>query len=148
MTEQDVNKLLAKLSSLPYAKPIDSDMVGDWLAVFRRNSITQSELAEAYLRLLEDAKEWIPLASIIEMCRHVRRERTPYAPPLPPPTGEPITPEQRDEILRGLKSPEFALEVIEGRGKARTYRIHTEDAVITDVEARRDDQIRRMKGEA
>lgn len=85
ITEQVVNGLLAKLSQLPYAKPIDADMVGDWLAVFRRNGITQSELAEAYLRLLEDAKEWIPLGAIVEMCKQVRMERTPYAPPLDPP---------------------------------------------------------------
>lgn len=146
ITEQVVNRLLAKLSQLPYAKPIDADMAGDWLAVFRREGVTQSELAEAYLRIIAVAKEWVPLGEIIEECREVRRERTPYSPPLPPPTGTPITPEQRDEILRSLKNPEFALEVIEGRGAARTYRIHTEDAVINDEDLRRrDDQIRRMR---
>jgi hypothetical protein len=145
ITEQVVNRLLAKLSTLPYAKPIDADMVGDWLAVFRRNGITQSELAEAYLRLLEDAKEWIPLGTIVEMCKQVRMERTPYAPPLDPPTGTPITPEERDEILRGLKHREFALEVIEGRGQSRRYRVEPEDVVITDEDiARREEQKRRM----
>jgi len=146
ITEQVVNKLLSKLSSLPYAKPIDSDMVGDWLAVLRREAISQAELAEAYLRIISTATEWVALASIIADCRIVRRERTPYPGHLSLPTGEPITPEQRDEILRSLKHPEFALAVIEGRGKARTYRIHTDDAVIPDVEARRDDQIRKMRG--
>lgn len=117
VTEQVVNKLLAKLSSLPFAKPVDSDMVGDWLAIFRREEITQSELAEAYLRIIGRAKEWVPLASIVEECRNVRLERRAYELPLPPPTGTSITPEERDAILKGLKNPAFALEVIEGRGE-------------------------------
>jgi len=145
ITEQVVNRLLAKLSQLPYAKPIDADMAGDWLAVFRREGVTQSELAEAYLRIIGTAKEWVPLCEIIEACREVRRERTPYSPPLPPPTGTPITPEERDEILRGLKHREFALEVIEGRGKSRRYRVEPEGAIITEEDLRRrDEQIRRM----
>lgn len=146
ITEQVVNRLLAKLSQLPYAKPIDADMAGDWLAVFRREGVTQYELAEAYLRIIGTAKEWVPLGEIIEECRQVRRERTPYSPPLPPATGTPITPEERDEILRGLKHREFALEVIEGRGQSRRYSIHAEDAIIDDAEERRAEQVRRLRG--
>lgn len=145
ITEQVVNRLLAKLSQLPYAKPIDADMAGDWLAVFRREGVTQYELAEAYLRIIGTAKEWVPLGEIIEECRQVRRERTPYSPPLPPATGTPITPEERDEILKGLKNPAFALEVIEGRGQSRRYRVEPEDAFITEEDLRRrDEQIRRL----
>jgi hypothetical protein len=150
VTEQTVRKLLAKLSGLPFAKPVDADTVADWFAVLRREGVTQSELAEAYLRIIGTAKEWVPLATIIEECREVRRERTPYAPPLPPPTGTPITPEERDEILKGLKNPAFALEVIEGRGERQRYRIEREDDVIISDEdlAKRDEQVRRMRGEA
>lgn len=145
VTEQTVRKLLAKLSGLPFAKPVDADTVADWFAVFRREGITQSELTEAYLRIIATAKEWVPLATIIGECRNVRMERTPYAPPLDPPTGTPITPEERDEILRGLKHREFALEVIEGRGQSRRYRVEPEDVVITDEDiARREEQKRRM----
>lgn len=150
ITEQVVNRLLAKLSQLPYAKPIDADMAGDWLAIFRREEITQSELAEAYLRIIGRAKEWVPLASIVEECRNVRLERRAYELPLPPPTGTPITPEERDAILKGLKNPAFALEVIEGRGERHRYRIEREDDVLISDEdiARRDEQVRRLRGEA
>ena len=137
-------KALALLSILPHAPTITEATLIGWGTALDDARISPSELVEGARRLLQKCEAWPAPAQLIEACREIRRRNAP-ASPLPPPTGEPITPEQRDEILRGLKNPEFALEVIEGRGKARTYRIHTDDAVIPDVEARRDDQIRRMR---
>ena len=120
-------------------------MAKDWFAVLRRASVSRGELGEAYLRILETATEWVPVAKIVEECRDVRRERTPYAPPIEPPTGSKITREERDEILRSLKNPAFALEVIEGRGESRRYTISEDEVIITDEDiARREEQKRRM----
>lgn len=139
-------RALALLSILPHAPTITEATLIGWGTALDDARISPSEFVEGARRLLQKCEAWPAPAQLIEACREIRRRNAP-ASPLPPPTGEPITPEQRDEILKGLKNPEFALEVIEGRGKARTYRIHTEDAVITDDDLRRrDEQIRRMRG--
>lgn len=137
-------RALALLSILPHAPTITEATLAGWGTVLEDARISPSEFVDGARHLLQKCEAWPAPAQLIEACREVRRRNAP-ASPLPPPTGTPITPEERDEILRGLKHREFALEVIEGRGQSRRYRVEPEDAIITEEDLRRrDEQIRRM----
>lgn len=142
-------RALALLSILPHAPTITEATLAGWGTVLEDARISPSEFVDGARHLLQKCEAWPAPAQLIEACREVRRRNAP-ASPLPPPTGTPITPEERDEILKGLKNPAFALEVIEGRGERQRYRIERDDdALISDEDiARRAEQVRRMRGEA
>jgi len=142
-------RALALLSILPHAPTITEATLIGWGTVLEDAGIRPDELVSGARHLLQKCEAWPAPAQLIEACRELRRRNAP-ASPLQPPTGTPITPEERDAILKGLKNPAFALEVIEGRGERQRYRIEREDDVIISDEdlAKRDEQVRRMRGDA
>lgn len=145
---EELVRALALLSILPFAPTITPATLVAWGTVLDDAGIKPAEIVEGARRLARMSKRFPAPVELIESCREIRLVNA-KSDALPTQSGPPITREERDAILNSLKHREFALEVIEGRGAARRYRIEPEDVIITDEDlAKRDEQVRRLRGEA
>lgn len=142
---EELGKALALFSVLPHAPSITDTVVDVWAAVLGDAKCDPQDVVPAARALMQKLTAFPAPSVLADSCRELKRERLLNAPQLPHPTGTPITPEERDEILKGLKNPEFALEVIEGTGARKRYRIETE-AETLEVDEARQEQLKRLKG--